>query len=201
MYLMTKSRSRSLPNHYRASSNRIRNAPMSMYAAPQIAPRPHIQPIITDSYYSQSQSSLNSAFYQHSINPSIYQNQSYASSFPNYRFYSNRNCNTPVCCSNYTNNNCNKTSTPCKYDPYSLEKCGKYCYNHRYENTLEYLKFGDNLNCQKNDLQEINNNAESVPINKSINVIDDAINKETHPVIVKFDPFTDVIKEENYGDI
>lgn len=196
-----KSRSRSLPNHYRSPRNRSRNAAISMYATPQVAPRPYIQPI-TNSYYSQSQSSLNSASYQHSINPSIYQNQSYASSFPNYHFCSNQNyCNTLVCCPNHTNNS-NKVLTPCKYESSCLEKCNKYCYYNRYENTLEYLKFASNLDCKKNDVHEINNN-DDPPITeyKFIKNIDTSKKKNLHPIATRTDVSADVIKEETYGDI
>lgn len=201
MQFATKSRSRSLPNHYRSSSrNRFRNASISMYATPQVAPRPYIQPII-NSYYSPSQSSLNSASYQHSINPSIYQNQSYASSFPNYHFRSNQDyCNTLVCCPNYTNNN-SKSLTASRYDTYCSEKCNKHRYYPRYENTLEYLKLA-NLDCQKNDFNEINNNDE-LSVNrdgKFIGNVENTLIKNLPPV-VKFNISSDVIKEENYGDI
>lgn len=77
--LSFKPKTRSLPGHYRSlSAPRSRKVPLSMYSSPQTCSK-YFYPI--ESYYSPSQSSLNSS-YQQQIDPSFYKHR-YASSFYN----------------------------------------------------------------------------------------------------------------------
>lgn len=106
--LSYKPRARSLPGHYRLSHQRSRRIPLSMYSSPQTSSR-YFYPI--HSYYSPSQSSLNSSYHQH-IEPSAFE-YIYAS-----RIYNKKNFDVLARNAFYNTNNliaANENKENCAY--------------------------------------------------------------------------------------